>query len=297
MSDTRDAPVASTTETAGGLLRQARQAQGLHIAALAASIKVAQRKLELLEADRLDELPDATFTRALAQTVCRSLKIDSAPVLALLPQLPGHRLEHLSAGLNTPFRERPGQATAPRAWARLAGPAVWGPALLLVAAMGVYFMPAGLFQGWADVKPFSAEDPAPVVESVSPDVVGTEDAGALAPAAPATPDAVDRIEFVTPAFAASDPLPAASEATAMVPLTDAMLQIRTTAESWVDVRDRRGKLILSRKVVPGEPAALDGAAPLKVRIGNAAATELVFRGEPVDLGPLSRNNVARVELK
>ena len=47
------------------------RAQGLHIAALAAAIKVAPRKLELLEADRFDELPDATFTRALAQTVCR----------------------------------------------------------------------------------------------------------------------------------------------------------------------------------------------------------------------------------
>ena len=79
--------------TAGRLLREARQAQGLHIAALASAIKVAPRKLELLEADRLDELPDATFTRALAQTVCRSLKIDAAPILALLPPPSGHRLE------------------------------------------------------------------------------------------------------------------------------------------------------------------------------------------------------------
>ena len=54
------------------MLRAARQARGLHIAALAASIKVTQRKLEALEADRYDELPDMTFTRALAKTVCRS---------------------------------------------------------------------------------------------------------------------------------------------------------------------------------------------------------------------------------
>ena len=78
--------------TAGGLLRQARQAQGLHIAALAAAIKVVPRKLELLESDQFDQLPDATFTRALAQTVCRTLKIDAAPILALLPPPSGHRL-------------------------------------------------------------------------------------------------------------------------------------------------------------------------------------------------------------
>ena len=70
---------------AGALLRAARERQGLHIAALAAAIKVSQRKLEALEADRFDELPDATFTRALAQTVCRQLKIDPKPVLERLP--------------------------------------------------------------------------------------------------------------------------------------------------------------------------------------------------------------------
>ena len=72
--------------SAGALLRAARERQGLHIAALAAAIKIPQRKLEALEADRFDELPDATFTRALALTVCRALKIDPAPVLAQLPQ-------------------------------------------------------------------------------------------------------------------------------------------------------------------------------------------------------------------
>ena len=95
--------------SAGRLLREARERQGLHIAALAAAIKVAPKKLELLEADRFDALPDATFTRALAQTVCRALKIDPAAVLVLLPPATvGHRLEHVGGGLNAPFRERPG---------------------------------------------------------------------------------------------------------------------------------------------------------------------------------------------
>ena len=107
LSDTQ--PLQSAATTAGALLRQARQAQGLHIAALAAAIKVTPRKLELLEADRYDELPDATFTRALAQTVCRTLKIDVAPVLALLPQAGAIALMPGKGGLNAPFHERPGR--------------------------------------------------------------------------------------------------------------------------------------------------------------------------------------------
>ena len=57
----------SDDASAGAMLRAAREQQGLHIAALAAAIKVTPRKLDALEHDRWDELPDATFTRALAQ--------------------------------------------------------------------------------------------------------------------------------------------------------------------------------------------------------------------------------------
>ena len=142
-SDTPESASAAGSPSAGTLLRNARQAQGLHIAALAASIKVSQRKLELLEADRLSELPDATFARALAQTVCRSLKIDPAPVLAALPQAPSYRLAGVDGGINTPFRDRPGHHQhEPNRLALLMSPAVWGTALIVAAAVWVMFMPA-----------------------------------------------------------------------------------------------------------------------------------------------------------
>jgi cytoskeleton protein RodZ len=71
--------------TAGALLRGYREAQGLRIDSLAISLKVPVSKLESLENDRLDELPDTMFARALTLAVCRLLKSDAAPVLALLP--------------------------------------------------------------------------------------------------------------------------------------------------------------------------------------------------------------------
>lgn len=134
------APAAATT--AGSLLRQARQAQGLHIAALAAAIKVVPRKLELLESDQFDQLPDATFTRALAQAVCRTLKVDAAPILALLPPPNDHRLEQVAVGLNMPFHERPGRLV-PKEWASVTSPVLWLATLLVIAAVVVYVMPAG----------------------------------------------------------------------------------------------------------------------------------------------------------
>ena len=123
--------------TAGDLLRQARQARGLHIGALAAAIKVGSRKLELLEANQFDQLPDATFTRALAHTVCRALKVDAAPILALLPPLKGVRLEEVAVGLNTPFHERPGRLV-PKEWATVASPARLREPLLTAAQVSTW---------------------------------------------------------------------------------------------------------------------------------------------------------------
>lgn len=173
--------------TAGRLLREARERQGLHIVALSAMIKVAPKKLELLEADRIDALPDATFARALAQTVCRALKIDAAPVLSLLPAA-GHRLEQLGRTLNTPFRDRPGALVQRDGPSVASSPAFWITGLILLAAVTVYLLPAGLIRTGANrIQAASAPDPRTnEVPGMPPDVPAS-----MPNAAPAlTPDAL-----------------------------------------------------------------------------------------------------------
>lgn len=278
--------------TAGRLLREARQAQGLHIAALASAIKVAPRKLELLEADRFDELPDATFTRALAQTVCRSLKVDATPVLALLPRPNGNRLGQVNEGLNTPFRERPGRLV-PSDWASLARPSVWGPALVLLAAAAVYLMPPGLFPNPATrVRP--PLDPSASGAALPTPFVRADSAPSQVAPAAAEPVVVAASTVPTVASEAAFPLPAPAAAMDAPPK---LLQLHAVAGSWVEVVDGRGRALLSRLVKPGENVELDGAVPLKVKIGNASGTEVIFRGQALELAPFTRDNMARLELK
>ncbi|HEY0856308.1 MAG TPA: helix-turn-helix domain-containing protein [Albitalea sp.] len=289
MTEVSAEPVAP--RTAGSILREARQAQGLHIAALAASIKVAQKKLDALEADRLDELPDATFTRALAQTVCRALKIDPAPVLALLPGQSGQRLEQVGGGINTPFRERPGRHE-PSDWAAMASPAVWGPLLLVVGAAVLYLLPSGWL---ADLQ----LSPAPAASAPATSASGTSSMTIVMPPEPIaeeTPVAASAPQVPASAPVLSSAEPASAPAVAAAPPAG-MLQMRTTAQSWVEVRDARSTVLLARMLEAGETVALDGVAPLKLKIGNAGATEVVFRGQPMDLAPSTRDNVARLELK
>ena len=285
--------------TAGRLLRDAREKQGLHVAALAASIRVPPKKLEALEGDRYHELPDATFARALALTVCRALKIDAAPVLALLPQHAGHRLEQVSQGLNTPFRERPA-SLLPGDWSGvLASPVLWVTALVLVATLLVYLVPGSVMR-LANGSAASAAS-APVLSSAD----ASKDDASLARAASAAP-AVSS-SAASAATRASQPAAAPDAAVAAVPAgsdaapfgapTEGVLQVRVAETSWVEVVDARGVSLLARLLVPGESVGLDGTAPFRVRIGNAAATQVAYRGQQTDLQPFTRDNVARLELK
>ena len=267
--------------TAGAVLRAARERQGLHIAALAASIKVTPRKLEALEADRYDELPDLAFTRALAQSVCRALKIDAEPVLALLPKPAGvGRLEQVASGLKTPFHEGSGRG-ADGEGSLLGRLAVWAPLLVLLAALVLYLLPTSVF------------DPAP------PPVVVTPPATAEAPAQP-TGDAASAAAPAAPVVETVHSAPAEDDA-ASEPARDAakpasLLTLRASEPSWVEVRDAKGAVLLSRTLQAGETVGVDGALPLRATIGNAAGVSAVFRGEPLDLAPRTRDNVARLEL-
>ena len=265
--------------TAGGMLRHARQAQGLHIAALAAAIKVVPRKLELLESDQFDQLPDATFTRALAQTVCRTLKIDPAPILALMPPALGqHRLEQVAEGLRTPFRDRPGRLE-PSEWTSVAMPALVLSALLLILAAAVYMAPAGWLK-WPRTSAAPAASAPAAASAVVTETLLTPPTMAASAAAPA-----------------EEAMPAVVSETALAPGVPGVLQLRASEASWVEVVDARGKPLISRLVQPGESVGLDGVMPFKVRIGNANAMEVVFRGQPLDLGPFIRDNIAKLELK
>jgi len=291
---------AGSATTAGALLRQARQAQGVHIAVLAASIKVTQRKLESLEADRYDELPDATFARALAQAVCRTLKVDPAPVLALLPHSSGLRLEHVSEGLNTPFREPTGRS----AWTELSHwlqPRVLAPVLLLAAAALIYWLPAGSLRAMLASTPSAgASSPAAASSSVAVDAPALNDTPPpmpvpeLVPAAPA-------VAVPASATAAS----AAAAFSAASPVVEAandgppVLTLRARSSStWIELQDATGRLVISRLLKADETVTVDERQPpLKLKVGNAAVTDVEWRGRPLDLKAASRDNVARLELQ
>lgn len=323
--------------TAGAMLRQAREASGLHIAALAVSLKVPVKKLEALETDRFDLLPDAVFVRALASSVCRTLKVDPAPVLARLPQNTAPRLAHNASGINTPFRA-PSDGPGPSLWDQVSRPAALAVFALLLGAIVLVFLPdikqQVLMAGSAPeaaatsaVPALPAMPPADAVVTVPPaesssvamgqgTTLAAPSAGSL-PAASAPAAATATLAppvTLAPSVALSTPTVASPTmvitppANAAAPVAAASPALSATAaagivvfhakvESWIEVRDARGAVPLRKTLAPGEAAGVNGALPMSVIVGKADSTQVQVRGKPLDLAPYARDNVARFEVK
>ena len=76
-----------------------------------------------------------------------------------------------------------------------------------------------------------------------------------------------------------------------------LLVLRARSESWIQVRDSTGATTLQKILTTGESVVVPGKPPLSVVIGNAGATEALIRGNALDLAPISKDNVARFEVK
>ncbi|MBT2302841.1 helix-turn-helix domain-containing protein [Variovorax paradoxus] len=289
----------STFMTAGDMLREAREAHGLHIDMVAAALKVSTQKLAALEADDIDALPDPVFARALAASVCRALRIDPAPVLAKLPGAQPAGLAEADRTISKSLR-----SAAPRSGG--VGGSNGQPSrallivvlMLLIGAAVLFWLPQSVFDrigesisrltAASSSADASAEPPAAAAPSASGMVVE-----AVPPAAPVAAATAP----VVPAPSAAVP-PAPAAATAPAAPGANLIVFVAREDSWVTVNEANGKSLLRRTVQAGETVGLTGAPPLSVVVGRASGVEVQVRGKPFDLAPLTRSGgVARFEVK
>lgn len=295
--------------TGGAMLKAAREAAGLHIGALAVTLKVPVKKLEALEADRMDLLPDAVFVRALAASVCRTLKIDAAPILARLPVTSIPRLKTVQSGINAPFKI-PGVDPGSTIRDRLTSPLAIAVLAMLVGALILVFSPPldrfeqmlGLAQRDSPSQPDFVSQPRLAVPPVAvnqAEVTAGFDlkepvglGAALAPAAMPPPAAAALA--VLPASRPEPPAAAASR-----PVADAAgnVVIRARGPSWVEVTDAAGVVQLRKMMSAGEGVGVSGKRPLSVVVGRADAVDVTVSGKPYELVNISRDKVARFEVK
>lgn len=331
-------PSVETLKTAGSLLRRYRTDHGVELAQMAAVLKVKPEKLDALENDRYDELPDMVFIRALAMSFCRILHEDPAPVMALFPQAKLPALAKATDGLNQPFKHGSVAASSAALPERKSGSrwAVTLVGLLLLGAAGVYLWPGIARQlGHAETPAPAATADATGVISRPVIIPGVNDATSpeprvepVAPASSAAPVATTGAEPAAGTTAAVTPIiPATSVTTgemgggavqtANTPEgqpsrqgEDAQAQTREQAAAsaaqtlrivakdavWIQVRGNNNALLRQATVPKGQELVVEEPAPLRVEVGRVNAVDVFVNGQPFDLKPFAKGNVARFEV-
>lgn len=300
---------AQQSGSAGMLLRQAREQQHMSVQTLASALKVPVYKLQALEEDRWDVLTDSVFTRSLALSICRLLRIPSEPVLAGLPKHEAAKLASNPEGINAPFKEKTLRSLMSPAQEPGTGSAVKLAAVLLIAVAGgagFYFWPQwqsaqgdaidAVAQGAASEPLFMPQLQAePEASNTEGAAATAQDAAAAVMAEPATvpaqPAPAEVVAVTPPATAA---LPAPTGAVA----GERVLRFTATAQSWVQVRDAQQQVVMEKILKSGdvfEEVAV--GRPLHVVIGNAEATRVEVDGSAFDFAGSAKNNVARFEVK
>jgi cytoskeleton protein RodZ len=297
-----------THKTAGDLLREAREAHGLHIEMVAAALKVPPQKLMALEADDIASLPDPVFARALASSVCRALRIDPAPVLAKLPSTQRVSLAEADRTLRTNITSgTPRWNSSGRSSGLPSRGLLIVVLVLLVGAAALFWLPQSVFdQISASVSRLTARSEAdaesapangPASASATGAVAETVPSQAVAPSAPVgqAPAAVAANAPSAPAAVAV--APAAPVATAASASSQQLVFV-AREECWITVTEAGGKQLLRRSLQAGETVGLSGALPLSVVVGRASAVDVQVSGKPYDLTPVTRGGgVARFEVK
>ena len=317
--DTMDLPEGDAGEVSGNvpgwiMLQQARIAAGVEIEPLAAVLKVSVRKLQALEAGELNNPSEMTFTRALAASVCRQLRIEPGPVLNAWP---GQSTDATAVPKTLSNDGTPNAATALPGNAQPSGGRSWlGVLVVLLIGVGVWMAYQQMQhaserrQARATAQPTVTEPeraetaapavvevPAAPVTEIAPAAGGTVEAAPVTPSAVVvTPPAVNATQPEEPA----KPGPIVNNQSA--PLTPAaignhILVLHALEASWIEVTDVSGARVFTRLMSAGDHVAIDeGGRPLSVLIGNAAGVRVYSRSKALDLTDKARLNVARFDV-
>ena len=323
MNESESKVLAADRGSPGRILAAARAERGMSVPEVAQRLKFSIRHIEALEADRYDAFPPGPYVRGMMRTYARLLGVDPAPLLESLPGQAGGGEEPAMQphDMSVPFPQdgRPGS----RVYLLLS--------MLIIVAVVVVLaewfirsqrgapvqesVPA-VVSGDAPEKAEPLPDPVPPnAEAATPPAAPSEEPPALpAPVAVAADEGMAKSKPETPetappvlAAAPPAPEPPAASATMVVrepapapgPVLPGQSRLRLSfeIESWVEIKDANGDIILSAINAPGTEKEVVGTGPFSLVIGNASGVRLTHNGEAVKLVPHRVSDVARLTVE
>ena len=256
-----DCGAATPAAGAGALLKAARERAGVTVEQVAASLRLEAAVIATIEAERFAELSAPVYVRGYLRAYARLLDLEADAIIA--------EFDAAAAALGDPAATAWTPPRAPRRIADIAhrrvGALFTAIVLLVVAVVAVVLMSAWRSNDWfsetSPVFPAGGETPASAADTLTPGAASALDA----PAA----DAGQMTER-------------------------SVLVFTFSADSWVEVADRRGTAIFADLGRAGEEFRIVGEAPFTLLVGYAPGVEAVFNDAPVALAPHTRESVARL---
>ncbi len=273
----------STARTLGQTLAAERERQGLSRADVAQRLHMSAYQVEAIETGDYKRLPQGTFLRGFVRNYAKVLGIAPDPLLALLSEnsAPGKRPGIVVPTMSIRF-DPLGQ--------RLDNPYVKAVVIAFVLiSLGFAAMYWWLFirptpPGAAAQKP-AMETPVPATPARLETLVSTPVSSVVpAPAISMAEPKKAEPKKAEPPKAPPPPANAAQGST---------LKFVFKGQSWVEVRDSKGKLLFSRLNSPGSDAEVQGKPPFNVVVGNAPEVQLYYNDHEFDLEPHTKVAVAR----
>lgn len=295
------APESAQRVLPGAQLAAQRQALGWSVEQISDQLKLAPRQVLAIEQDNYDALPGFAVTRGFIRAYAKLLKLDVAPLLALMTQdvVATTAAVPLRRALPTTFSETrlPLLGYRPDILTRWNIGVVLLIFLLLIALLAQQM-------NWIPALPDSfvikmQKEIAPINAPALP-AASAEDTAVTA-AVDARPLVTEQLaaEVVATDKGVSEPVTSV-DSMAMQGVESAnknQLLVKIHEDSWIDVKRQNGSSVASRLFKAGASESFEVGGGLSLTVGNVGGVELLLRGEPLEIKSSAKNNIARIKLK
>lgn len=282
----------------GPRLRAAREVRGWSREDVAHRLHVPTTVIADIEAERFERLGAPIYVRGYLSKYAQLVEL---PMVVVNRAIEGINEPALKASTNTP---RPAAG-----WERYRVAVIGGvvtlavaiPVLTLVANRGIH-APVPQVRS-LDETEMGQPISAPLVQNVptgpviEPEVVagsGSEGVETLPPAAvetlPETPSPATADVAQAPVMASMAGFSAPATAGAHI------LEAHFREDSWIEIFDLDGRVIEQNLVRAGQTRRYESTGAVSIKIGNVSGVDVRADGNPIDLAPHARANVARLRL-
>ena len=287
--------------TLGGRLAVAREAKQLTHQDVSNTLRLSLKQVVDLENSDFAALPDPMVTRGFIRNYARLLDLDAEPLLAIYRAQVPDRLPDAILVQSSMHFEMPTKGN--HLWFKYV---IGSVVLMVLLLLWFAYMPKSqkpAVEKLNATEHLVVEQPLPEIALPAAERLTVSDAEVLnlpnanlasADTKSATPVAV----LAEPKSVVKLEVPAKVEARENLPsIMSKKVTVMCTESSWMQAKDKSGKVVFEKMLAAGSTETFEGEAPLSVWIGNAKGTRLTFLDKPVDLTASTKNNVARLTLE